>query len=183
MSGSTGGIDPEFRARLRRALVTQATDARPVRRGTRLAWGLVAGVCLLAGAGTAWALADRGSEPVAGGLETRSVDVVCAAVAGPVDSLSGSGGALSDPRGIAVSVPVPSGANPSPELIEECARLWDEGLLMSVEFQSGSPQSAPVGRPALALCSLADGAPVVIPAPDCASAGMVDWTEEDRSGS
>lgn len=183
MSGSTGGIDPEFRARLREALVTQATDARPVRRGTRLAWGLVAGVCLLAGAGTAWALADRGSGPVAGGLEMRSVGVVCAAVAGPIEPLSGSGGALSDPRGITISVPIAAGADASPELIDECARLWDEGLLLRVELQSSSPQSAPVGAPALALCSLVDGAPVVIPAPDCASAGMVDWTDEDRSGS
>lgn len=181
MSGGEERLDPEFRARLREALVAQVTDERPVRRGARLAWGLAAGVCLVAGAATAWAITETRSEPVAGGLEMRSVDVVCAAVAEPIDSLSGSGGALSDPRGITVSVPVPSGANPSPGLIEECARLWEEGLLMSVEFQNGSPQSAPVSGPALALCGLLDGAPVVVPAPDCASAGMVDWTDAERS--
>ncbi|MFS0893301.1 hypothetical protein [Microbacterium sp. 179-I 3D3 NHS] len=183
MSGSGGGIDPEFRARLRETLVAQATGDRPVRRGTRIVWGLAAGACLVAGGATAAVISDHASESEAGGLEMRSVEVVCAAVAGPVEPLSGSGGALSEPRGITASVLVPTGADASTELIEECARLWEVGSLRGVEFQISGPQSAPESTPAWALCSLLDGAPVVIPASDCVSAGMVDWTEEGRSGS
>ena len=177
MSGGDEGLDPAFRVRLREALVTQATEEGEVSRAPHLAWGLVAGVSLVAAIGTAWMLAAPGPESTAGGLELRSVDVICAGTAGPEASVSGSGGALTDPRGITISVAIAGGAKAEPELLDGCARLWDDGQLVGVELQNSSPQSSPASGPALALCSLDDGAAIVTPASDCRAAGMVDWVD------
>ncbi|WP_223625903.1 hypothetical protein [Microbacterium sp. EST19A] len=184
MSGGDERLDPVFRARLKETLVAQAAgDDGSMRRGPRIAWALVAGVCLVAGAGAAWVLAGPGAESVAGGLELRSVEVVCATVAGPINSASATGGALTEPRDVTISVAIAGETDPSPALIDGCMRLWDEGLLAGVEFQSSSPQSGADDVPALTLCSLPDGAPVVIPASDCRAAGMTEWSDADRPAS
>ncbi len=183
MSGREERLDPEFRARLRQVLVLHVAEERPARRETRRAWGLVAAVSLVAGLGTAWVLADRPAESVAGGLDVQPVEVVCASGVGPTGALSESGGALTEPRGITITVSVAGGGPASPELIDGCARLWDEGLLAPEQFQSSAPQSTRVSVPALALCSLVDGAPVVVPVSDCRTAGMVDWSDAERPGS
>lgn len=183
MSGGDERLDLAFRARLREALVTQATEGREVSRAPHLAWGLVAGVCLVAAVGTTWVLRDPGAESTAGGLEMRSVDVICAGTTGPEASVSGSGGALTSPRGIMISVAIAGGAKAEPELLDRCARLWDDGQLAGVEMQNSTPQSRPASGPALALCSLDGGTPIVVPAPDCRAAGMAEWVEKGRPGS